>query len=172
MAEAAALPSTTSSLSTSPPPQQALQPPRLPLSASPHPFPLPLLLVFPQRIGEGRLLCPVQVFRLGEKGHRGCWRGGGGEGCYSGRDPPPVAGPEPHESASRSWATEAFVGECSCSLCGWIHTGDLATPLVPPERFTRSDSTLRRAPAWTGSGRNGGGWGGRVCQENGLRMGD
>lgn len=72
--------------------------------SSPRPFPLSAHA--PQRIGEGWLLCPVQVSRLGEKGRGGCGCLPSGGGGYSAWDPPPVAGLDPHESASHSWAIE------------------------------------------------------------------
>lgn len=76
---------------------------------------VPRLLLRGMNWRGGRPLCPVQVFRLGERGHRGCcggWVAVGrlsaataGEGsCWPpsrgpSSPPPPVAGSEPQESA-------------------------------------------------------------------------
>lgn len=87
--------------------------PSNPLSFSLAPFFPHVIFLLPahalKESERGWLLCPVQVSRVGEKGCRGCGclpsRGGG----YSVCDPPPVAGLDPHESASHSCAIQALL---------------------------------------------------------------
>ena len=95
--------------------------PSSPVSFSPVPF-FPAscssLCSCPQRIGEGWLLCPVQVSRVGERGRGGC-------GCLPSRRGRLFSLGSP--TCGRSWPTwvsqsllgyRTFVAECYYSLCG------------------------------------------------------
>lgn len=87
------------------PPPQPIQPCSfLPCSVLPHI--LFLFLLMPSKNWRGMAFVSSAGVPVGWKGAQRLWLPTAGEEGYSAWDPPPVAGPDPHELASHSWAIE------------------------------------------------------------------
>lgn len=133
-----------------------------PTATHPTPFLSPLAPFFHMSFSLS-LLMPSKNWRgmafVSSAGVPGGWKGATrlwlptiGEGGYSAWDPPPVAGLDPHESASHSWAIDPLWLN-AITLCVARYTQETLPMLqrslfLVRESMLRYSSTLYSSPDW------------------------